>query len=143
MREVFWGVIFPDSVSFFSEAEKLTVAKRVENEENPPTVDHCSLEPGLCIFLHAAFQQSHAGIHSGKTHLCQQQSSLFTVHENTNRKKQRASVLFAEILVCLRVQLSGVDRIEIRIGPQSRSVFCYKRFPASLFSQCTIFDLPL
>lgn len=136
--------IFPDSVSFFSEAEKLIVAKKVENKGKLSLQwYHCSLEPGFCIFLHAAFQQSPAGIHSGRTHLYQQWSFIFTVHENANRKKQRASVLFASILVCLRVQLSGVDGMEMRIGPQSRSVFCYKCFPASLFSQCTIFDLPL
>lgn len=59
------------------------------------------------------------------------------VHENANRIKKRALELFVEIPVFLGVQLSEVDRIEIRIGPQSRSAFCYKCFSALLFSSCS------
>lgn len=46
-------------------------------------------------------------------------------------------MLFAEILVHLRVQLSEVDRTEIGIGPQSRSAFCDKCFSALLYFSCS------
>lgn len=50
--------------------------------------------------------------------LCQKWSLIFTVHENTNRMEQGASVLFADVLVCCGVHLSEIDRMELVLSPE-------------------------
>lgn len=68
----FWVVIFPDSVSFFNDAEKMIIDKKTENEMNTSLqyiTAHLSQDssPAFlfvgCFFSCAAFQYSHEMIH--------------------------------------------------------------------------------